>query len=283
MTNYETGKSYEGFVETVYAALLEAERRSSNIKHIQIERRKIITSKSNTNAEIDLYWEREEVGIKHCVAIECKNYNKNIDIGEVRDFADKISGIGGLKGLMVTKIGFSEQAIKRAKAADIDLIIIREQQPEDWDQRIKKVTLRIHALHPARTTEVKPSFDRSWLLENGYKIGDKIQFSCNNDVMIFEDKTDGFKASLLDLENNNFFSSNGYGNHIWERNFHDGWIYFDTKPMKINSVAIRYTNPRTTTQEMAIDFEQYVLAIMEYVIGGEGKYVVLKNGEKKSF
>jgi hypothetical protein len=283
MSNFEAGQNYELFVETVYKALLEAELRNGKINRTAIERRKKIVSKNGTEAEIDLYWEYEIAGIKHCVAIECKNYNKNVDIPKVRDFADKISGIGGLKGLMVTKNGFSDQAIQRAKTSDIDLIVIREQEPSDWDGRIKNVAIRIHILNAARTLEIKPSFDKSWLLKNGYKEGDTISFGVNNNVLVFEDKADGFKHSLLDLENNHFFEQKVEGEQVWSRLFKDGWVYFDQKPLKLNSVSISYLNPPVSRQDINIDFENYVLAVMEYIAGKTGKFVVLKSGEKKEY
>jgi hypothetical protein len=97
MSNYDAGKSYEDFVETVYKAILEAERRNGNIGHVTLERRKKITSKSGTPAEIDIYWEYTVAGIKNSVAIECRNYNKNVDIPGVRDFARKYQTSVALK------------------------------------------------------------------------------------------------------------------------------------------------------------------------------------------
>ncbi|MDD3181190.1 MAG: restriction endonuclease [Alphaproteobacteria bacterium] len=283
MSNYEIGKSYEDFVEMVYQALLEAERRNGQIGHVLIERRKKIVSKSGTPAEIDIYWEYEIAGIKNCVAIECRNYNKNVDIPGVRDFARKISDISGLKGLMVTQKGFSVNAIAEAKSDNIDLLIVRKQEPMDWDGRIKNVAIRIHILNVAKTLNIEPTFDQDWLAKNGYKKGDTLSFSVNNDVLIFEDKADGFRHSLLDLENNHFFEQKGDGEHTWSRAFQDGWAFFDQKPFKINFLKIAYLNPPVSQQEINIDFENYVLAIMEYVSGGAGKYVVLKSGEKKEF
>ncbi|MDA0344957.1 MAG: restriction endonuclease [Proteobacteria bacterium] len=283
MSNLKKGKGYEEFVETVYKAILEAEKRQGKIGSVCIERNKIITSKSGTPAEIDIYWENEVAGIKHSVAIECKNYNKNIDIPRVRDFARKIEHISGLKGLMVTKKGFSENAIKEASADNIDLLVIREQTDEDWDGYIKTINIRMHIQQPCQTTSISPRLNKEWALTNGYAEGSQLQLNVRNDCLIFEDKETEFKHSLLELENGDFFEEKGIGQHVWEKQFTDGWMVVGTEAYKLDCVNITYVKPATIQSEMHIDFEQYVLAIMEYINGGSNKFVVLKNGEKKEY
>ena len=283
ITNYAIGKSYEDFVEIVYKAILEAERRNGQIGPIKLERRKKIISKSGTEAEIDIYWEYTIAGIKHCVAIECRNYNKNVDIPGVRDFARKISDISGLKGLMVTKKGFSENAIKEAKADNIDLIVLREQQIEDWDGRVREIKMNMIFSSPSRTKRVEPKLNKEWAIENGYKNGDPISIQCRNDLMIFEDKLDGFKHSLYDLESKDFFGNNEPGNHIWRKDFNDGWMHTEDKSLKIDSIEIEYEKPGVIKNEMVINFEKYVLAVMEYVSGESGKYVIMASGDKRIY
>lgn len=282
MSNLKKGKGYEDFVETVYKAILEAEKRQGKIGAVCLERNKIITSKSGTPAEIDLYWENEVAGIKHSVAFECKNYNKNIDIPRVRDFARKIEHISGLKGLMVTKKGFSENAIKEASADNIDLLVIREQTDKDWDGYIKTVNIRMHIQQPCQTISISPRLNKEWALNNGYAEGSQLQHNVRNDRLIFEDKATGFKHSLLELENSDFFEGKGTGQHVWEKQFTDGWMIVETDAYKLDCLNITYVKPATVQSEMHIDFEQYVLAIMEYINGGSNKFVVLKNGEKRN-
>lgn len=283
MSNYIKGNDYELFVETVYQALLAAEKESGQIGGVNIERKKIITSKSGTPAEIDLYWEYEIAGIKNSVAIECKNYNKNVGLPQIRDFARKISDISGLKGLVVTKKGFSKNAIKEAKADSIDLLIIREQQDVDWEDRISRICLRLHVLTASRAIDLQPRYNNKWMLANGYKKGDQISFQFVNNKLFFEDKEDGFRHSLLDLENKHFFEGKDPGEHIWERSFKDGWMTHEEDIFKIDAIKIKYINDPITQTEMNIDLTSYILAIMEYISGQGGKYVVLRNGEKREY
>lgn len=283
ITNYAIGKSYEDFVEMVYKAILEAERKNGQIGSINLERRKKIISKSGTEAEIDIYWEYMIAGIKHCVAIECRNYNKNVDIPGVRDFARKISDISGLKGLMVTKKGFSENAIKEAKADNIDLIVLREQQIEDWDGRIREIKMNMIFSSPSITKRIEPKINKEWAIENGYKSGVPINIQCRNDLMIFEDTSDNFRHSLYDLESKDFFGNNESGSHIWKKDFKDGWMHTEDKSLKIDSIEIEYEKPPLFKNEMVINFESYVLAVMEYISGESGKYVIMASGDRRIY
>ncbi|MDE3015753.1 MAG: restriction endonuclease, partial [Pseudomonadota bacterium] len=255
MNNHAIGQDYEDFVETVYKAILEAERRQGKTAPVTIERNKIITSKSGTPAEIDIYWEYQVAGITHRVAIECKNYNKNIDIPRVRDFARKIEHLSGLKGLMVTKKGFSENAIAEASADNIDLLIIREQRDQDWDGRIKQVNVRIHILSASRTIKIIPTFNKSWMLNNGFKEGDLINYSTTNELIIIEDAASAFKHTLRQLEQSDFFEQKEPGTHVWQKQFQDGWISFDQIKLKLDSIAVEYNKPNIMQQEVNVNFE----------------------------
>jgi len=281
MSNKEKGDTYEAFVETVYKAILEAERRQGKVAPIAIERNKIITSKSGTPAEIDIYWEYQIAGITHKVAIECKNYNKNIDIPRVRDFARKIEHISGLKGLMVTHEGFSENAIAEASADNIDLLVVREYGAEDWEGYITHVNVQIHLASPSRTIGLRPSFNREWMLANGFKVGELVQYHTENKAIIIEDKASGFKHSLFELEANDFFEAKGPGTHVWSRQCEDGWIYLDQTTLKLDSIEVEYRKNPATQQDISVDFEQYVLAVMKYINGDQQKFAVLKTGERK--
>jgi hypothetical protein len=280
ISNYAVGKRYEDFVEKVYKALIEAEKRNGKIGHIAIERRKKIISKSGTPAEIDIYWEYGIAGVKNCVAIECRNYNKNVDIQGVRDFARKISDISGLKGLMVTKKGFSNNAIAEAKADHIDLLIIREHKDKDFKGRITKVKIDILIDPPSQITNFKVFMNAELAAKNQIKEGPN--FLTPNDQTIIEDRRAGFRYSLLELEQNDFFEQRGVGKHTWRKSFQDGWIHYAEQSLQIEAVEMEYIKPAPVENKLAFDFEQYVLAFMEYIGGGHGKFVVMKSGERKS-
>lgn len=278
MSSYQKGMNYEDFVETVYGAILQAEARSSDIKPVSIERRKRITSKSGTKGEIDIYWEYAMAGLTTAVAIECRNLNKKVGISGVRDFARKISDISGLKGLMVSPLGFTKPAIAEAQADQIDLIVIREQQDHDWDGYLKTIHINLELFIPARAVGLRPFLNQEWALANGFSKGSDVMLSTRNDLLILEDRSTGFRTSLFELESCDFNEGKGSGKHTWEKVFEDGWMITPEDAYHIERIQIDYLKSESISQGSIIDFEEYILAIMDWVTGRKGKTTVLKDG-----
>lgn len=281
MSNNKKGKEYEDFVSGVYQAILFYEKNENKIGTIELQRNKKITSKSGTPGEIDIYWEYELAGIKNKTAIECKNYKRSVSLEDVRNFARKIENMG-LKGLIVTKKWFSVNAVKEASADHIDLITIRESEDKDWDGFYTKINIKMLALLPSRYNKLIPNYDKAWALNNGFKEGDAINYATTNDRIVIEDKVDGFRHSLYELEANDFYEKKGPGQHIWEKKFQDGWIHYDQKIFKINSIRIEYFKPQSLQNEICIDLKKYVFAIMEYINGESKKYAILRSGQKSN-
>ena len=95
---------YEKFTQEVYQKLVNADVvKTTEVKH-DIK----LTGKSGQEHQIDVYWEYEIAGVKHKVAIECKNYNRTVPIGKVRDFFGVLYDLNNVAGIMVTKIGYQE-------------------------------------------------------------------------------------------------------------------------------------------------------------------------------
>ncbi|GEM_PF-2793599 len=294
MTNYEKGYSYEDFVETVYNAILEAERPSNEYRSIKLERRKVITSKSKTEAEIDIYWEFEQAAITHAVAIECKNEKRNISIGAVRNFARKISDLSGLKGLMVSSKGFSKNAIKEAQSDQIDLLVIRPQEDKDWEGRLKKVHFNLHLKSPAQFIAIRPYFNDYWMQERGYSRAEGVSFNALNTEIFLVDKSTDFEESVHSLQRKNFFDPEVFGSQTWSKEFVDGWLEIRNQSenhdtdlrlsrFKLDKIEIDYIQSSPHTSTDVIDFSEQALAVMEYISGKSGKFLVLNSGEKKLF
>jgi len=116
-TNIEYEKfTWEIYQELVNADVLKATKVQHNVKQ---------KGKSGQEHQIDMYWEYEIAGIKHKVAIECKNYNKNVAIGKVRDFYGVLIDLTNVSGIMVTKIGYQKGAKEYAAEYGISLKELR--------------------------------------------------------------------------------------------------------------------------------------------------------------
>lgn len=112
---------YEKFTQEIYQKLLNADApKATNVQHnVKLK------GKSGQEHQIDVYWEYEIAGVKHKVAIECKNYNKTVEIGKVRDFFGALYDLNDVKGIMATKKGYQKGAKEYASYYGIDLKELR--------------------------------------------------------------------------------------------------------------------------------------------------------------
>lgn len=106
-----TGADFENYVHFVYNTLL-------NLKgeRIQVAKRTIFKLASGESYEIDIYYEFSHVGIRHRVAVECKDWKTPVDQGRVLEFHQKIKNIGeDIVGVFVSRAGYQSGAIQVAK------------------------------------------------------------------------------------------------------------------------------------------------------------------------
>ena len=129
---------YERFTQEVYQQLLNCRHLNiANVRHnIKLEGR------SGCKHQIDVYWEYEMDGVKHRVAIECKNYSKHVPKEKVCAFQGELADLDGVEGIMVSKKGFQSGAKQYAKAYGISLKELRE--PEGEETIIGKIMLGFH-------------------------------------------------------------------------------------------------------------------------------------------
>ena len=151
---------YERFTQEVYQQLLNY--RHPNIANVQHNIK--LEGRSGCKHQIDVYWEYEKDGVKHRVAIECKNYSKHVPKEKVCAFHSKISDLDGVEGIMVSKKGFQRGAIQYAKAYGISLQELRE--PEVGETFIGKMMLNIHSEKRSTLFAV----DEQWAKEHNIDI-----------------------------------------------------------------------------------------------------------------
>ena len=155
------GTDYENFTQDVYQSLINAQ----GIGTIKVQHNLKIKGKSGQKHQIDVYWEYVIAGVKHCAAIECKNYNKEVSVGRVRDFYGVLSDIGNINGIIVSKEGFQKGAIDYASHYGINLKELREPKAEDWKGRIRSIEISPVMVLP----QIKKRFisiDEEWVKQN---------------------------------------------------------------------------------------------------------------------
>lgn len=72
------GASFESYIHYVYSTLL-------NLKgeQVQVSRRTVFRCADGVSYEVDIYYEFMHVGVRHRVAIECKDWAKPVDQGRI--------------------------------------------------------------------------------------------------------------------------------------------------------------------------------------------------------
>jgi predicted RecB family endonuclease len=83
--------------------------------------------------------------------IECKYYNRNIDMPVVRNFYGAVEDLGCAMAAIVTTRGFSENVRTYAEAKRIDLLVLRDVEEGDLEDRIQCIHFDFTAFHVALT------------------------------------------------------------------------------------------------------------------------------------
>ncbi len=151
---------YERFTQQVYQQLLNC--RHPNIANVQHNIK--LEGRSGCKHQIDVYWEYEKNGVKHRVAIECKNYSKHVPKEKVCAFNGVLIDLDGVEGIMVSKKGFQSGAKLYAKECDISLQELRE--PEVGETFIGNKMLNIHSEKRSTLFAV----DEQWAKEHNIDI-----------------------------------------------------------------------------------------------------------------
>lgn len=116
------GSELEAFVEQVYCTLLANE----HLRKTTIKKNHIIIGRSKAHHEIDVYYEVCIAGMRHKVAIECKQHNRAITKGMVQEFKGKLDDCNNLTGVMVTSVGYQSGARDLAEHYDIKILTTDE-------------------------------------------------------------------------------------------------------------------------------------------------------------
>ncbi|RQR79117.1 hypothetical protein DIE11_17085 [Burkholderia sp. Bp9012] len=105
------GADWEDYVHYVYSTLL-------NLKgeRIQVSKRTTFVLPSGETYEIDVYYEFWKAGVRHRVAIECKDWTNPVSQGQILEFHQKIKNIGNdLIGVVVSRNGYQDGAVNVAE------------------------------------------------------------------------------------------------------------------------------------------------------------------------
>ena len=154
---------YEKFAQEIYQGLLNEE----SIKAIQVQHNVKLRGKSGQLHQVDVYWEYELAGVNHKVAIECKNYNKPVSVGKVRDFYGVLSDLNNVNGIMVTKVGYQKGAKEFATHYGINLKELR--LPNKEESIIGRLELNLNISITRRLFLLDDEWAKSSINLEGYR------------------------------------------------------------------------------------------------------------------
>ncbi|ELN6867241.1 restriction endonuclease [Vibrio parahaemolyticus] len=266
MANENT--EYERLTQEIYQAINSSE----GVKNIDVKHNIKLAGKSGCQHQIDVYWEFEMMGEKHRVAIECKNYSKEVSVGRIRDFFGVLHDVGNIKGIFITKKGYQSGAIKFGEHYGISLKELRFPSDKDWEGRVKDIVVKISVF----STDIKQrniDIDMDWFFENtDYKEGDQIDLSGMAD-----------EIKIVDAEGNSitdFHTIESALPHEWkeevarthEEKFTDAFLKSPKGEIfKINGISYVY-DVNSETQESVTEGEAIAKAILKDVTSGNIKF-----------
>lgn len=269
------GRDYEEFVASLQQVLIDSEDFLKQ-KNITIERNKKITDNCGIDREFDLYWECEFGGILYKTIIECKDYASSVTIDKIDALIGKIRDIPDIKPVFATKTGYQSGAETKAKHHKIDLLIIREQNDDDWrdsegNPLLKKIEINMHILSPAIITNFQPFIDKDWMEQNTeIDLSKPLHFKANNNEIFIEDRVKDERYSLLDLGNKlGNYSQNQYGKMDYTEEFDDAYIKYGSVSYKLRAYKVEYEIYPPSTEIVSIDFGKKLIGVIEYLIAGK--------------
>ncbi len=81
--------------------------------------KEVIGQFSKVNRQIDVVVFEQEDKINPFLAVECKHYNRKLDVKDIETWIGMVDDIGAKESILVCPEGFTKGAISRAKAANI--------------------------------------------------------------------------------------------------------------------------------------------------------------------
>ncbi|EIA9254306.1 restriction endonuclease [Salmonella enterica] len=112
----KTWNDLESYTQYVYSTLLNPRDNGVEV------RRNVVLKGLKGEYQIDVFYQFENAGFIHRVAIECKYQNRPLDRDTIMPFCNKITDIGNIIGVIVSKSGYQSGAKEYAEKHGITLL-----------------------------------------------------------------------------------------------------------------------------------------------------------------
>lgn len=137
-------KEYEEITRHIYETL----GKGSGVKIECYGNNCKVFGKSGVPHQVDVLTSHSDGLHSYKTMVECKYWDKNISKDIVMKVAEIVEDAGISKGVIVSKNGYTPDAIAFAKYKNIGLIELRSPNENDWKGRIKNIQLELIMLLP---------------------------------------------------------------------------------------------------------------------------------------
>ena len=185
-------KSYEELVKDIYEQLGSA----SGVKILGHGMSCKYKGKSGVEHQIDVLTSHSDGIHDYLTDIECKYWDQHINKDTVMKVESIVEDCNFSKGIVVSKLGFTPDAVQYAKHVGVGLVELREMTDEDWKGRIRKIEVNIIAHYPEVHVELEDGAMKEGILKG--------KISGNAQLMFIQYPT-GIKVSLAQFIEDGFF------------------------------------------------------------------------------
>lgn len=137
-------QDYESVVRYIYEQL----GKSANIHILGHGASCKVAGKSGVDHQLDVLTQHSDGIHSYRTAIECKFWKNKVQKDSVTKLAEILEDAKIEKGVIVSKMGFTDDAISFAKYKNIGLVELREPIDIDWEGRIKNIQINISICSP---------------------------------------------------------------------------------------------------------------------------------------
>lgn len=177
-------KDYEEITKYIYETL----GKQSGVEIICQGNSCKVKGKSSVEHQIDVLTNHYDGIHSYKTAIECKYWDKNINKDIVMKVSEIVEDANLNKGVIVSKLGFTPDAISYAEYKNIGLVELREFTDDDWKGRIKDIVISLNAqfaevtgvelmLDPSATSTLKSGKNAVELLQIRKSSGEIVEFA----------------------------------------------------------------------------------------------------------
>lgn len=250
-----------------------------NIKNVQHNVK--LEGRSGCKHQIDVYWEYENNGVVHRVAIECKNYNNSVSKDKVCAFQGVLSDLDNVEGIMITKKSYQSGARKFAKQYGIKLKELRE--PEYGETIVGEIEHNLHVESQYNLYKV----DEEWAIQHnidipeyrrrmqmiGSTFADDVYTTLPITDFVINDERGNMITSIEILRSSIPNYSTNKRPYVFP--FEDAYANTAWGPLKILEVKFEYKIEDHNTIYQ-LDAEGFVKAILKDTFSNKNDFVVMR-------